>query len=243
MSFKRDSSVPSDDKLLGTQRELVNDESSFRVVSELGHSSIDQNPRRTGVDSQDSDSRNSQTVCANPIRSKNWSMYQLMMYRWKLSLTVDKKQHHEPEDGVLFTLQRWCLLYWTGVRCILYANVHSLSDHISQYNCSSYNLYVLFMMEALLRAIPKSLLKTSWQLWKLSLSRRKTRSRPSSTKHLKLVFLDPNCKEIARDGLTAKDVWQTFKYQLEGPESYTKTYVLTLLYTNNVKEGFFDVDR
>ena len=37
-------------------------------------------------------------------------------------------------------------------------------------------------------------------------------------------FVDPTYKEIARGSLTAKDVWETLKFQLEGQESYTKIY-------------------
>ena len=55
-------------------------------------------------------------------------------------------------------------------------------------------------------------------------------------------FLDPTCKEIARGSLTAKDVWKTLKDQLEGQESYTKIYLLTLLYTTKLEEGSLDVD-
>ena len=55
-----------------------------------------------------------------------------------------------------------------------------------------------------------SSLKTSWQLWKFWLSRRKIRSRPSSTKHLELfsVFLDLICMETCWGSLTAKDTWR-----------------------------------
>ena len=55
-------------------------------------------------------------------------------------------------------------------------------------------------------------------------------------------ILDPTCKEISREGLTAKDVWETLKFQLEGQESYTKIYLLTLLYTTKLEEGSLDVD-
>jgi len=48
-------------------------------------------------------------------------------------------------------------------------------------------------------------------------------------------FLDATCKEIARGSLTAKDVWKTLKDQLEGQESYTKIYLLTLLYTTKLE--------
>jgi len=55
--------------------------------------------------------------------------------------------------------------------------------------------------------IPKSLLETSWQDWELSLSRRKTRSRPNSTKHLELFNVSsiqcarrlPCCKRCLED--------------------------------------------
>jgi hypothetical protein len=49
------------------------------------------------------------------------------------------------------------------------------------------------------------------------------------------------CKEIARGSLTAKDVWKTLKDQLEGQESHTKIYLLTLLYTTKQEEGSLDV--
>ena len=52
----------------------------------------------------------------------------------------------------------------------------------------------------------------------------------------------PTCKEIARGSLTAKDVWNTLKDQLEGQESYTKIYSLTLLCTTKLEEGSLDVD-
>jgi hypothetical protein len=55
-------------------------------------------------------------------------------------------------------------------------------------------------------------------------------------------FLDPTCKEIARGSLTAKAVWNTLKDQLEGQESYTKIYLLTLLYTTKLEEGSLAVD-
>jgi hypothetical protein len=55
-------------------------------------------------------------------------------------------------------------------------------------------------------------------------------------------FLDPTCKKIARGNFTAKDVWKTLKDQLEGQESYTKIYLLTLLYTTKLEEGSLDVD-
>jgi len=55
-------------------------------------------------------------------------------------------------------------------------------------------------------------------------------------------FLDPTCKEIARGSLTAKDVWKTLKDQLEGKESDTKIYLLTLLYTTKLQEGSLGVD-
>jgi hypothetical protein len=55
-------------------------------------------------------------------------------------------------------------------------------------------------------------------------------------------FLDPTCKEIIRGSLTAKDVWKTLKDQLQGQESYTKIYLLTLLYTTKLEEGSLDVD-
>jgi len=74
----------------------------------------------------------------------------------------------------------------------------------------------------------------------LSLSRRKTRSRPSSTKHLELsnVF----SIQLARGRFTAKDVWKTLKDQLERQECYIKMYLLTLLYTTNLEEESLDVD-
>ena len=50
-------------------------------------------------------------------------------------------------------------------------------------------------------------------------------------------FLDPTCTEIAK-----KNVWKTLKDQLEGQESYTKIYLLTLLYTTKLEEGSLDVD-
>ena len=50
-------------------------------------------------------------------------------------------------------------------------------------------------------------------------------------------FLDPTCKEIDRGSLTAKDVWKTLKDQLEGQESYTEIYLLTLIYTTKLQEG------
>jgi len=55
-------------------------------------------------------------------------------------------------------------------------------------------------------------------------------------------FLDPSCKDIARGNLTAKDVWETLKDYLEGPESDTKIYWMTLFYTTKVEEGSLDVD-
>ena len=55
-------------------------------------------------------------------------------------------------------------------------------------------------------------------------------------------FLDPTCKEISRRSITAKDVRKTLKYQLEGQESYTKVYLLTLLCTTKLEEGSLDVD-
>ena len=55
-------------------------------------------------------------------------------------------------------------------------------------------------------------------------------------------FLDPTCKEIAQERLTAKDAWKTLKDQLEGKESYTKIDSLTLVYTAKVEEGSLDVD-
>ena len=51
-------------------------------------------------------------------------------------------------------------------------------------------------------------------------------------------FLDPTCKEIARGRLTAKDVRKTLKDQLEGQEYYTNIYLLTLLYTTKLEEGY-----
>ena len=56
-------------------------------------------------------------------------------------------------------------------------------------------------------------------------------------------FLDSTCKDIARESLTAKDVWKTLKDQLEGQESYNKIYLLTLLYTTKLKEGPLEVDN
>jgi hypothetical protein len=53
-------------------------------------------------------------------------------------------------------------------------------------------------------------------------------------------FLHPTCKEIARGSLTAKDVWRPLKDQVEGQESCTKIYLLTLLYTTKLDEGFLD---
>jgi len=50
-------------------------------------------------------------------------------------------------------------------------------------------------------------------------------------------FLDPTCKEIARGSLTAKDVWETLKNQLERKDSYTKTHLLTFLCTLSRKEA------
>ena len=47
--------------------------------------------------------------------------------------------------------------------------------------------------------------------------------------------------DIARGSLTAKDVWKTLKDQLEGQESHTKIYLLTLLYTTKQEEGSLDV--
>ena len=44
---------------------------------------------------------------------------------------VNEKQHHESEDGVLFTLQRLCILYRTGVRYILYAIVLTQDDALT----------------------------------------------------------------------------------------------------------------
>ena len=55
-------------------------------------------------------------------------------------------------------------------------------------------------------------------------------------------FLNPTCKEIDRCSLTAKDAWKTLKDQLEEQESYTKIYLLTLLYTAKLEEGSLDVD-
>ena len=55
-------------------------------------------------------------------------------------------------------------------------------------------------------------------------------------------FLDLTCKEIARGNLTAKDVWEILKDQLEGPKSYAKSFFLTLLYTTKLKvdvDGYF----
>jgi len=39
-----------------------------------------------------------------------------------------------------------------------------------------------------------------------------------------------------------KNVWKTLKDQLKGQESYTKIYLLTLLYTTKLEEGSLDVD-
>jgi hypothetical protein len=39
-----------------------------------------------------------------------------------------------------------------------------------------------------------------------------------------------------------KNVWKTFKDHLEGQESYTKIYLVTLLYTTKLEEGSLDVD-
>jgi len=55
-------------------------------------------------------------------------------------------------------------------------------------------------------------------------------------------FLDSTCKEIARGSLTAKNVWKTLKDPLEGQDSYTKIYLLTLLYTAKLEERSLDVD-
>ena len=55
-------------------------------------------------------------------------------------------------------------------------------------------------------------------------------------------FLDPTCKEIAQERLTAKDAWKTLKDQLEGQESSTEIYLLTLFYTKKLEEGSLDVD-
>ena len=44
-------------------------------------------------------------------------------------------------------------------------------------------------------------------------------------------FFDPTCKEIDRGSFAAKDFWKTLKDQFEGQDSYTKIYLLTLLYT------------
>ena len=57
-----------------------------------------------------------------------------------------------------------------------------------------------------------------------------------------LFFLDPTCKEIARGSLTPKNIWKTLKNQLEGHESYTKIYLLILLYTTKLEEGSLDVN-
>jgi len=57
-----------------------------------------------------------------------------------------------------------------------------------------------------------------------------------------LMFPRSTCKEIARGSLVAKGVWKTLKDQLEGQESYTKIYLLTLLYTTKLDEGSLDVD-
>jgi hypothetical protein len=54
-------------------------------------------------------------------------------------------------------------------------------------------------------------------------------------------FLDLTCKEIARGSLTAKDIWKTLKDMLEGQESCTKIYLLTLLYTTKLEGGSLDV--
>jgi hypothetical protein len=56
------------------------------------------------------------------------------------------------------------------------------------------------------------------------------------------MFPRSTCKEIARGSLVAKGVWKTLKDQLEGQESYTKIYLLTLLYTTKLDEGSLDVD-
>jgi len=45
-----------------------------------------------------------------------------------------------------------------------------------------------------------------------------------------------------RRSLTAKDDWETLQNQLEGQKSYTKIYLLTLLYTCKLEEEFLDVD-
>jgi hypothetical protein len=55
-------------------------------------------------------------------------------------------------------------------------------------------------------------------------------------------LIDPTCKEIARGGLTARDVWKTLKDLLEGQESYTKICLLTLLSTTKLEEESLDVD-
>jgi hypothetical protein len=57
-----------------------------------------------------------------------------------------------------------------------------------------------------------------------------------------LFFLDPTCKEIAGGSLTPKNIWKTLKNQLEGHESYTKIYLLILLYTTKLEEGSLDID-
>jgi len=73
------------------------------------------------------------------------------------------------------------------------------------------------------------------------LSRRKTRSRPSSKKTIQ-CFLDPAVKDIARGNLAAKSFWEKLTDQLQRQESYTKIYSLTLIYTTKLEEGSFDVD-
>jgi len=55
-------------------------------------------------------------------------------------------------------------------------------------------------------------------------------------------FLNPTCKEMARGILTAKNVWKTLKDQLEGQESYTQIYSLTLLNTTKLEQGSLDVN-
>ena len=44
---------------------------------------------------------------------------------------VNEKQHHDSEDGVLFTLHMYVILYWTGVRYIVYAIVLTRDDTLT----------------------------------------------------------------------------------------------------------------
>ena len=48
------------------------------------------------------------------------------------------------------------------------------------------------------------------------------------------------CKQIARGTITAKDVSDTLKDELEGQESYTKIYLLTL-HNTKLGEGYIEV--